>query len=74
MAQAMEVLVFKTVVAFLFALMIVFILKPFLALFALAVCDACDPITYAFALVVLPLAAVFASIYQVIGIFTKDVR
>ena len=52
-------------------LLLVFLGVPALNIFGIMTCASCDPIVYAFALGVLPVAAVFIVIYYIWKRFAK---
>lgn len=70
--MAIDTMVAKTIFAFVFALILIWVVRPAIAVIGMTTCPNCSPFITVMMFVVVPVGAVFIGIYQVFSIFTRS--
>ena len=69
--MGLDTFIAKICFAFVFAVILVYIVNPAISTIGMVACPNCDPFLNALFFVVVPTAAVFIGVYQVIGVFSR---
>jgi len=69
--MGLDTFVAKICFAFVFAVILVYVVNVGVSIIGITSCPNCDPFLNAFFFVVVPVAVVFIGIYKVIGVFSR---
>lgn len=71
--MGLDTVIAKTVFAFVFSLILIWVIRPGLGVFGTITCPNCSTFINAFIFIVIPIAVIFIGVYQVMSVFTRRI-